>query len=229
MGDKALIIDDDPGIIALLRFGLKQDGFTVITVDEGSDALKTAYESRPDIVILEVLSRRPDGWVVCRRLREMSDLPIVVLSVSADENDVIKALSLGADEYVTKPCGLGELKARIRAVLRRARMDSSRDWETVYEDGQLRINTADGTVTRNGKAVHLTPTESSLLMSLVSCRGEVIPHRELLIRAWGQEYADAGDQLCVYIRQLRQKLEEDPSNPHYILTRWGVGYFFRRD
>ena len=229
MGGKALIIDDDPGIIALLRFGLEQDGFTVVTVDDGSAGLRAAYESRPDIVILEVLSRERDGWGLCRRLRELSDVPIVVLSTSGDEEDVIRALSLGADEYITKPCGLGELRARIQAVLRRARMDSGRDWETVYEDGDLRIDTADGTVTKNGQAVHLTPTELSLLMALVSRRGEVMPHRELLIGAWGQAYADAGDELCVYIRQLRQKLEKDPSDPQYILTRWGVGYYFRGD
>lgn len=229
MDDKALIIDDDPELLALLRAGLEQDGFTVVTVDDGSDALRTAYETRPDVIILEVLSERLNGWDVCRQLREMSDVPIVVLSASRDEDDVIRALSLGADEYVGKPCSLDELKARLRAVLRRARMNLNQDWETVYEDGHLRVDVADGTVTRDGRPVHLTPTESRLLMCLVGRRGEVMPHEELLVRAWGQEYADAGDQLCVYIRQLRQKLEQDPSNPHYILTRWGVGYYFRGD
>ncbi len=227
--EKALIIDEDPGLLALLRFGLEQDGFTVVTVDHGTEAVRAAYDSHPDVIILDVAMKESDGWGVCRRLRTMSDVPIIVLSGSADEQDVIRALSLGADEYLTKPRGLEELKARVRAVLRRAKISRTEVWEPIYDDGTLRIDLVNGAVKRHGEVIHLTPTESRLLLSLLSRRGEVVPHRELLINAWGPEYAEAVDYLSVYVRYLREKLEEDPSNPQYIRTRWGIGYYFAGD
>lgn len=229
MSEKALIIDEDPGLLALLRFGLEQDGFTVQTIDSGQEALQAAYDCHPDVIILDVAMENADGWAVCRRLRYMSDVPIIILTVNGDERDIIKALSLGADEYLTKPRGLKELKARIHAVLRRARMSRKRTWQPAYEDGDLCIDLVNGTVTRRGKIVHLTPTESRLLMCLVSRRGEVVSHRELLANAWGQEYAEATDYLSVYVRYLREKVEVDPSNPRYIRTRWGIGYYFAGD
>lgn len=226
MSEKALVIDEDPGLLTLLRFGLEQDGFTVMTEEDGQQALKTAYDSHPDIVILDVAMEQSDGWALCRRLRYLSDVPIIILSANADERDVIKALSLGADEYLTKPRGLEELKARVRAVLRRARMSRKQAWQPVYEDGDLHIDVLNATVARGDEIVHLTPTESRLLMCLVSRRGEVVSHRELLVNAWGQEYAEAVDYLSVYIRYLREKVEENPSEPRYIRTRWGIGYYF---
>lgn len=226
MGEKALIIDEDPQHLGLLHAGLEQDGFTVAAVDDGQDALRTAYNFRPDLIILDITMQKADGWLVCRRLRYMSDVPIIVLSANGDEDAVIKALALGADEYLTKPRSMKELKARIRAILRRARMSHVRMWESIYDDGNLRIDLANGAVMREGEVIHLTPTESRLLMYLVSRKGEVVPHRELLINAWGQEYAEAIDYLSVYIRYLREKVEEDPSNPDYIQTRWGTGYYF---
>jgi two-component system KDP operon response regulator KdpE len=229
MSEKVLIIDEDPGVLALLRFGLEQDDFTVVTVDSGQKALKTAYNTHPDLIILDVMMEEADGWSICRRLRYMSDVPIIVLSTSARERDVIDALSMGADEYLTKPRSLEELKARVRAILRRASMSRERSWEPIYEDGDLRIDLADGVISRGGELIHLTPTESRLLMCLVSRKGEVVPHRDLLINAWGQEYAEAVDYLSVYIRYLREKVEQDPSNPRYIQTRWGIGYYFAGD
>lgn len=226
---KALIVDEDPGLLALLRFGLEQDGFTVVTVQDGREAVRTSYDSHPDVIILDVALEDADGWDVCRRLRSMSDVPIIVLSSSGDEHDVIRALSLGADEYLTKPRGLEELKARVRAVLRRAKISRMEAWRPIYDDGTLRIDLVNAAVTRHGEVIHLTPTESRLLTSLLSRRGEVVPHRELLINAWGPEYAEAVDYLSVYIRYLREKLEEDPSNPQYIRTRWGIGYYFAGD
>lgn len=227
MKGKALIIDDDPGLLTLLRFGLEQDGFAVVTVDNGQEALKAAYDTRPDVIILDVMIAGIDGWRLCRRLRYLSDTPIIILTANAEESDVIKALSLGADEYLTKPRSLEELKARTRAVLRRARMNCPHTWQAVYDDGDIRIDLINGTVSRGGGAVvHLTPTESRLLMCLVSRKGEVVPHKELLINAWGPEYAEAVDYLSVYIRYLREKVEKDPSQPRYIHTRWGIGYYF---
>jgi len=229
MSEQALIIDEDPGTLALLRFGLEQDDFTVMTVDDGREALRAAYNCHPDIIILDIVMDKADGWSVCRRLRYMSDVPIIVLSTSARERDVIEALSIGADDYLTKPRSLAELKARVRAVLRRATMSREQSWEPIYEDGDLRIDLVNGSVTRGGESVHLTPTESRLLMCLVSRKGEVVPHKDLLLNAWGQEYAEAVDYLSVYIRYLREKVEQDPSSPQYIRTRWGIGYYFAED
>jgi len=226
MSEKALIIDEDSQDLTLLRAGLEQDGFTVAAVDNGKEALRTAYSFRPDVIILDIAMEAANGWLVCRRLRYMSDVPIIVLSTNGDERDVIKALSLGADDYLTKPRSVQEVKARIRAILRRAKMNHIRMWESIYDDGNLRIDLTNGAVVREGEAIHLTPTESRLLMYLVSRKGEVVPHRELLVNAWGQEYAEAIDYLSVYIRYLREKVEEDPSNPDYIQTRWGTGYYF---
>lgn len=226
MSEKALLIDEDPQNLAALHARLEEDGFTVAAVDDGQDALRIAYSFRPDVIILDIAMKQTNGWLVCRRLRYMSDVPIIVLSSNGDEHDVIKALSLGADEYLTKPRSPQELNARIRAILRRAKMSNIRMWESIYDDGNLRIDLANGAVMREGEVIHLTPTESRLLMYLVSRKGEVVPHRELLVNAWGQEYAEAIDYLSVYIRYLREKVEEDPSNPDYIHTRWGTGYYF---
>lgn len=226
MSEKALIIDEDSQALASLRAGLEEDGFTVVAVDDGKEALRTAYNLRPDVIILDIAMEEANGWLVCRRLRYMSDVPIIVLSTNGDEEDVIRALSLGADEYLTKPRSAQEVRARIRAILRRAKMSHIRMWESIYDDGNLRIDLTNGAVIREGKVIHLTPTESRLLMYLVSRKGEVVPHRELLVNAWGQEYAEAIDYLSVYIRYLREKVEDDPSNPDYIQTRWGTGYYF---
>jgi two-component system KDP operon response regulator KdpE len=200
-----------------------------MTVDDGREALRAAYNCHPDIIILDTVMEKADGWSICRRLRYMSDVPIIVLSASAREEHVIEALSIGADDYLTKPRSLAELRARVRAVLRRAGMTREQSWEPIYEDGDLRIDLVNGSVTRGGESVHLTPTESRLLMCLVSRKGEVVPHKDLLVNAWGQEYAEAVDYLSVYIRYLREKVEEDPSNPRYIRTRWGIGYYFAGD
>jgi two-component system KDP operon response regulator KdpE len=226
MSEKALIIDEDHQNLAVLQARLEEDGFTVAAVENGKNALRTAYNFRPDTIILDITMEETDGWLVCRRLRYMSDVPIIVLSNSEAERDVIKALSLGADEYLTKPRSAEEVRARVRAILRRAKMSHIRIWESTYDDGSLRIDLTNGAVMREGEVIHLTPTESRLLMYLVSRKGEVVPHRELLINAWGQEYAEAIDYLSVYIRYLREKVEQDPSNPDYIQTRWGTGYYF---
>jgi two-component system KDP operon response regulator KdpE len=149
-----------------------------------------------------------------------------MLTAKSDQADVLKGLSLGADDYINKPCSFDELKARIRTVIRRGKMSVRENWETIYDDGYLHINLTDGMVTKAGKPVDLTPTESSLLMCLVSQRGCIVPHKELLTNVWGPEYADETRYLSVYIRYLRQKIEDDPSNPSYIRTRWRVGYYF---
>ena len=224
--EKVLVVDDDPGLLVVLRMGLEKEGFEVITAESGLDGLRRAYETRPDVIILDVMMPELSGWETCQRLRRVCDTPIIMLTAKSDQADVLKGLSLGADDYINKPCSFDELKARIRTVIRRGRMATRENWEAVYDDGYLRIDLTDGMVTKDGKPIDLTPTESSLLVCLVSQRGSIVSHKELLTNVWGPEYADETRYLSVYIRYLRQKIEDDPSNPAYIRTRWRVGYYF---
>jgi two-component system KDP operon response regulator KdpE len=224
--EKVLAIDDDPGLLVVLRMGLEKEGFEVITAGSGLEGLRRAYETHPDVIILDVMMPDVSGWETCQKLRRVCDTPIIMLTAKSEPADVLKGLSLGADDYINKPCSFDELKARIRTVIRRGRTNARENWESVYDDGYLRIDLAHGMVTKAGTPVDLTPTESSLLMCLVSKRGCIVSHKELLTSVWGPEYADETRYLSVYIRYLRQKIEDDPSNPSYIRTRWRVGYYF---
>ena len=224
--EKILVIDDDPGLLAVLRLGLEREGFEVITAKSGLEGVRRAYEVRPDVIVLDVMMPEMNGWETCQRLRHMCDTPIIILTAKSEQADVLKGLSLGADDYLNKPCSFDELKARIRTVIRRTKSNSQDDWRTKYDDGCLRIDLANGTVTRDGALLDLTPTESRLLMCLVSQRGRIVPHKELLTSVWGPEYAEETSYLSVYIRYLRRKIEDDPENPRYIRTRWRVGYYF---
>ena len=226
MNEKILVIDDDSGLLTLMRLGLERDGFEVITADNGKDGLRRAYEARPDVIILDVAMPEMDGWATCQRLRGICDTPIIMLSSKSAQPDILKGLSLGADDYLTKPCSFDELKARISTVLRRSRAGATDTWRATYDDGNLRIDLKDGQVTRQEEEIHLTPTESRLLMYLVSQKGRIVPHKELLTSVWGPEYAEEVGYLSVYIRYLRQKIEDDPSKPRYICTRWRMGYYF---
>jgi two-component system KDP operon response regulator KdpE len=185
-----------------------------------------AYAEHPDAVILDVTMPKVDGWTVCHRLRQVCDNPVVMLTARSDSQDIVKGLNLGADDYIVKPCSLGELKARLRNALQRYSRRSTLDQECAWDDGCLRIDATMGIVTRDGECVDLTPTESRLLGYLVDHRGRIASHRELLEHVWGPQYADEVKYLSVYIRYLREKIEADPSNPHYILTRHRVGYYF---
>ncbi len=229
MNEKILVIDDDAGLLTLMRLGLEREGFTVITADNGKDGLRRAYETRPDVIILDIMMPEMDGWLTCQRLRHMCDTPIIMLTAKSARADVLRGLSLGADDYLTKPCSFEELKARIHTILRRTRANSHNGWRDVYDDGNIRIDLRDGSVTRKGEAVRLTPTESRLLLHLVSQKGRIVPHKELLISVWGPEYAEEVGYLSVYVRYLRRKIEDDPANPRYIRTRWGMGYYFAGD
>jgi two-component system KDP operon response regulator KdpE len=230
MGAKVLVIDDDPGLLTLLRLGLGNEGYAVITAESGKEGLQRAYETSPDVIILDVMMPDMDGWVACQRLRNVCDTPIIMLTAKAGQADILKGLSLGADDYLTKPCSFEELKARVRAVLRRTRMGSpSSMQQSVFDDGDLHIDLMNGAVTRRGEPVHLTPTESRLLMYLLNQKGRVVPHRELLTSVWGPECAEETGYLSVYICYLRRKIEDDPLNPRYIHTRWGMGYYFASD
>jgi DNA-binding response OmpR family regulator len=226
MGHKLLIIDDDRGLLTLLQIGLEQDGFAVTTAENGKEGLRKAYQVRPDVIVLDIVMTGMDGWTTCQRLRQVCDAPIIMLTASGRKTDVVKGLSMGADDYLTKPCSFDELRTRIYTLLRRTAPGPRGNGHGVYDDGTLCIDTHNGTVTRRGKRIDLTPTETRLLLNLVGQKGRIVPHKELLNTVWGPEYVGEANYLSVYIRYLRMKLEDDPDTPRYIHTRWKMGYCF---
>jgi two-component system KDP operon response regulator KdpE len=226
MSQKVLVIDDDFALVSLLRIGLEREGFTVVTADGGHEGLRRAYETHPDVIVLDIMMPDIDGWTTCERLRSMCNTPIIMLTAKDSQEDVLRGLSLGADDYLTKPYSFAELKARILSLLRRSSAQAMDNWRVIYDDGDLYINVLDGTVLREGEPIDLTPTESRILMYLVGHRGQVVPYEKLLVAVWGAGSAKEVRYLNVYIRYLRCKLEDDPSDPHYIRTHWGMGYYF---
>jgi two-component system, OmpR family, KDP operon response regulator KdpE len=216
-----LIVDDEPAIRRFLRASLGAQGYTITEAVSGEDALRIAATSRQDIVILDLGLPDIDGVEVTRRLREWSNIPIIILSVREHENDKIAALDAGADDYLTKPFGIGELMARMRVALRRTAQDAS---EPVFESSGLTMDFAHREVKINGQPVTLTPTEYDLLRTLVKHAGKVLTHRQLLLAVWGNAYEGETHILQVNISNLRRKIEPDPLRPIYIVTEPGVGY-----
>lgn len=225
MKEKILIIDDETTLSEMLALKLEPKGYEVLSARHGGEGLKMAYEKHPDLIILDVMMPEMDGWETCRRLRELSNVPILMLTAKVDEADVIRGFRLGADDYVKKPFSLQELEERIRAILKRAN-GNEREMNTVYDDGTLKIDLERQQVFREGQMIHLTSTEFRLLSCLVKHKGFTVPHEELLTEVWGPAYLDATACLSLYIRYLREKLEANPGEPQYIRTKWGAGYWF---
>jgi two-component system KDP operon response regulator KdpE len=223
--EKILIIDDDRALTEMLAQKLEPRGFEVLSAERGLDGLKMAYENHPDMVILDVMMPEMDGWETCRRLRELSDVPILMLTGKVSEEDVVRGFQLGADDYVRKPFNLKELEGRIRAILKRANGIEAEN-NQVFDDGKIRVDLERQQVFREGKMVHLTSTEFQLLSCLVKRQGTLVPHDEILSEVWGPGYLDATACLSLYIRYLREKLEDNPGEPRYIRTKWGSGYWF---
>lgn len=225
MNEQLLIIDDDEMLGTLLLQSLRPKGFDVEAVTGGRPGLRKAFEIHPDLIILDVMMPEMDGWETCQRLREMSDIPIIMLTAKSEEQDLIRGFQLGVDDYIRKPFSVLELTYRIRAVLRRTQYRKQKP-PVVYDDGNLTIDLGRRLVKRDGDPVHLTPTEFRLLSYLVQHKGSVMSHKRLLQEVWGPHYEDATDCLSLYIRYLREKLEVNPSEPKYIRTEWGRGYWF---
>ncbi len=223
---RVLVVDDEPQIRRALRAGLERNGFSVLLAQDGEQGLDSAAEHPPDLVILDLAMPGTDGFEVCRQLREWSKVPIIVLSVREDERDKIRALNTGADDYLTKPFGLEELIARMRAVLRRTGNADEPD-PPAFTAGELHLDFAHRLVRLGGQEIHLTPIEYDLLRYMALNSGRVLTHRQLLTRVWGAEYAEDTRTLRVHIVHLREKLEEDPTSPRYIHTEPRVGYRFR--
>jgi len=229
VGEKILAIDDNPQLIKMIRLCLERQDYEIIAAYSGSEGLRKFQDNHPDLVILDIKMPDMDGWEICRSLREMSpNVPILILTVLKEKANVVRGLALGADEFVAKPFRPGELVARIQALLRRADMTkASSNRTSFYDDGNLAIDFERQQVYLQGQPVNLSPTEFRLLACLVRDAGRVVPHETLLTRVWGPEYADETHYVKLYIRYLRQKIEECPRRPKYVLTEWGVGYRFQ--
>ncbi|NLD71976.1 MAG: response regulator transcription factor [Chloroflexi bacterium] len=226
---RLLIIDDDTTLVNALEMYLSREGFDVHLAANGAEGLKAFYALRPDLVVLDVMMPQMDGWETCRRIRELSTTPIIMLTAKGQETDRVMGLKLGADDYVPKPFSLKELVARIEAILRRTRRSESVNKSGVlYVTDDLVVDSERWEVRRDGEPVDLTSTELRLLFYLAENAGHVLSHQQLLEQVWGPEYVDNVDYTKLYIWRLRQKLEKDPSSPRYILTERGIGYRMAR-
>jgi two-component system KDP operon response regulator KdpE len=224
MGPRILIVDDEPQLRRALRRALEGHGYAVREAEDGASALAEVQAFKPDVVLLDLVLPDMSGVDVCRELRRDHQTPVIVLSILGDERTKIEALDQGADDYLTKPFAIGELLARIRVALRRGSSDRSQ--QSQIKVGDLAVDLERRAVTLHGRAVHLTPTEYSLLKYLATNAGKALTHPMILRAVWGAEYADDFHVLRTYINQLRSKLETDPASPTFILTDPGVGYRF---
>jgi two-component system KDP operon response regulator KdpE len=221
-----LVVDDESRMVRFVRMNLELEGFRVSEAGSGIDALEKVRDELPDLVLLDVMMPEMDGFETLQRLREISTVPVIMLTVKGEESDRIRGLELGADDYVTKPFSPRELASRIRAVLRRAEMPSPVAKSIVEIDDHLQIDFRQREVIVDGEHIRLRPTEYRLLYHLVNNAGWVMTHEMLLSKVWGYEYRDETGLLRLYITYLRKKIEPDPSNPRYILTERGTGYRF---
>jgi two-component system KDP operon response regulator KdpE len=223
-GERILVVDDDPLIVRLVRANLEKAGYRVRAASDGEAALDAVVEDPPSLVILDLMLPRMDGYEVCRRIREMSLVPVVMLTARGEQVDKLRGFEMGADDYLTKPFAPAELLARVRAVLRRSQQGASPSAPAVVRCGDIAIDLVRRRVTVRDEPVRLTRTEFQLLQQLALNAGKVLSHTELLTKVWGPEYRDDRDYLWAYVRHLRRKLEPDPERPVHIRSEPGFGY-----
>ena len=231
MVKKILVVDDDAALVRLFDQILTGKGYEMLKASNGQEALRLFFAHKPDLVLLDIVMPVMDGWQTCSRIRDLSDVPIIMLTgQQKSEDDVVRGLDYGADDYLLKPVGSKELLARVRAILRRAELPPAPDVEkrVTYSDDYLAVDIAERKVMVNGKRVKLTPIEFRLLALLVENAGRILTHQQLLEKVWGWEYADDLDYVRIYISHLRRKIEPESTKPRYILTEPGVGYYFQK-
>lgn len=226
MAGRILVIEDDEGMVQLLRCQLEEEGFEVLAAHDGVEGVQILQERRPQLVLLDVMLPRMNGWETCRQIRECSDVPIMMLTALASDEEKVRGLELGADDYITKPFCRSELIARVHAVLRRSRRSLCRDL-TIQVDDRLLLDQANYQAIVDGQSVELSPLEYKILDCFVRNVNRVLTHQSLLIQVWGWEYADEKDYLKVHVCNLRRKIERNPRRPSYILTERGLGYRFQ--
>jgi DNA-binding response OmpR family regulator len=223
---RILVVDDEERMVRFIRLNLEHDGFQVVEAYTGQQAMDRLRETLPDMVLLDIMLPDIDGFEVLRLIRESNDVPVIMLTAKGEEDDRVHGLELGADDYITKPFSPRELVSRVRAVLRRTDSARGQSSGVIEVDDRLKIDFDRREVWVDGKLVKLRPTEYRLLYHLVQNAGWVISHDQILAKVWGYEYRDEPHYVRLYVNYLRQKLEEDPANPKYILTERGVGYRF---
>jgi two-component system KDP operon response regulator KdpE len=223
---RILVVDDEERMVRFIRLNLEHDGFQVVEAFNGTQALNKVRSALPDLILLDVMLPDIDGFEVLRIIREISSVPVIMLTAKGEEDDRVRGLELGADDYITKPFSPRELVSRVRAVLRRVEMVSSPSHGPIEIDERLKIDFDKHEVWVNGELVQLRPTEYRLLYHLVQNAGWVLSHDQLLTKVWGYEYRDEPHYVRLYINYLRNKIEEDPADPKYILTERGIGYRF---
>lgn len=223
-----LVVEDDPNIVDIIKINLEKEGYNVITAFDGAEGLRIALNSLTDIVLLDVMLPKMSGFDVCRKIREESSVPIIMLTARDAEADKVLGLELGADDYMTKPFSMRELTARIKANLRRTG-DNQETGENIITSGDLRINIARYEVSKAGRNVDITVREFELLKFLATQPEKIFSRESLLENVWGYEYYGDVRTVDVTIRRVREKIEDDPSNPYYIVTKRGVGYYFKKD
>src|SRR5574342_118519 len=224
MAKRILIADDEPRYLRLLEANLRTEGYEVVTAQDGAQAVDVFSNQPIDLVLMDVMMPKLDGFGATQRIREFSNIPIIILTAKGDEQDRVRGLDLGADDYIVKPFSATELLARVRAVLRRAKVSGGDFQQSVFTHGNLKIDFARAEVFRNDRVVFLSATEYRLLLQFAHNLGQVLTSEQLLTNVWGPEYRDDKEILWVSISRLRQKLEDDPKNPVHIVTRSGLGY-----
>lgn len=223
---RILVVDDEDRMVRFIRLNLEHDGFRVFEAYRGSQALEQLRTSLPDLIILDVMMPDMDGFEVLRMVREISTVPVIMLTAKSEEDDRVRGLELGADDYITKPFSPRELVSRVRAVLRRSESASDSSHGVIEVDKHLKLDFDRHEIWLDGKLINLRPTEYRLLYHLVQSAGMVVTHDQILMNVWGYEYRDQPHYVRLYINYLRQKLEANPADPKYILTERGIGYRF---
>ena len=225
---KILVVDDEELLVKGIRFNLQNDGYEVITGSNGLEAIQAVQDAAPDLIVLDVMMPELDGLSACSRIREFSNVPIILLTAKTEDMDKLMGFDCGADDYLTKPFNILELKARIRALLRRSQAKEKGSSETVLTIGNISLDLDARNAYRSGKPVDLTAKEFDVIEFLMRNPNRVYSRENLLDTIWAYEYRSDIRTVDVHIRRLREKLEENPAEPNYIMTKWGVGYYFRK-
>ncbi|MDD3110374.1 MAG: response regulator transcription factor [Eubacteriales bacterium] len=226
MAKRILLVDDEPILIKGLKYTLEKDGYETLVAYDGEEALALFKENEVDLILLDVMLPKIDGITVCQRIREMSNVPIIMLTAKGEDMDKILGLEYGADDYMTKPFNILEVKARIKTILRRAVQNMAPEDSKVIKVRDLVVNTVNRSVQLNGKDIRLTAKEFDLLNLFITNRGRVFSREEMLDAVWKSDYAGDERTVDVHIRRLREKVERNPTQPEFIFTKWGVGYYF---
>jgi DNA-binding response OmpR family regulator len=224
MVTRILVVDDEPRYVRLMEANLISEGYDVLKAYDGQNAVEMVADNQPDLVLLDVMMPGLDGFGACERIREFSTIPIIMVTAKGEEQDRVRGLDVGADDYIVKPFSATEVLARVRAVLRRAQVSGSTYEQSIFNHGNLRIDLARAEVYKNDEMVFLSATEYRLLLQFVHNQGNILTSEDLLVNVWGPEYREDKEILWVSISRLRQKLEDDPRNPQHIVTRSGMGY-----